>query len=1668
MGSSTPCSIAPADTVLEEALASTVPAVKASSSRSAPTFVDWELALSQFGELNDGRVSAQRWLRAAQRSPEEVERHERWITDQFPGTSLAAEVELSAIERLIARQRYVEAARVTTALIATYPLFTEVHGAALKKVAALIGAPEVPLDVKLTVTETVAPVLNDRSVLVASIARDLRKLSISKLRNFELLQRLALSCGAYPQCRDALWRSLRAAAVELGQPRFQAECRAFVERFGRESSSGREAHATLLRSAAAGDPVASKELKELEEQDRRIGDAVAAGFAEATRRLGADDGQGAARVIEELANKVPAYATQEAWVELLRGPALNGAPSAKALPLLRVLSERGPAGEALDRGAGLLKHLSNDRNTARLLAKLLARHALDRDRSCYLADEAIKSVERATDDAKVWLEAYRNAVALARRLGAKDRLAHYLTGLGKVGWDVSRKEALDALREAAAEYPALAEAAEAGWLLSLLEGKNGVAQGPLPRGPRAEDRTAEPPKLTLPPAPLVGSATRTILSGVTLSAQDVRSDLLMRRLPRASTGQETASLAVDGDTATAWQPTELPASLIVPLGQRSSLARLRVSADGPLYYQASLLDCQGLTLSRVERDWGFVDRYRSAKYWPAPDETLNILPVAGVCFVRLDVFASSSVGPRIKAIEAYPSAVQVEAVHLGQPVSLDGAPFAQVTFRADQPRQTVSYDASGEWARGFPLVRWLGFWARTTGPVKLKSVGGALATSFFGTNASVVLDGPGAVGCQLDEGPEALVPHPTSEQSSHAVASELAPGLHVLKVRASSLPRAKNQDGPSEAATRFVRVDVDGVSRVRVALRFGTKDGKWGAWSEPIVAPGGAVRAPDALAGARPELVQAGAFFDAREVRGSQSATLSSLVVRPLLGQGPPARLAAWHERTQLPENMTGIADALTRRSVVVTYPKTGTREEYEVARRLAQKANVHLVSDDVGLNLYNGLFLAVGTPLRSRYARQLLATNGLWNAPEFFGDADGVVATVLDSYQNPFFYAVTGDTVSATVRAAERLLARVPQATPSTALRVFPSSTLDELYPWQLRTDSPRLTELKLRMGIDDRRSAVLGLSTDIGRAQVTVRVSEPTNERGVKLPKPIVRPVGYYEWVPFYGDLRLPNLLLDDATFSMPANTSRPVWVTAVTPTRAEPGLYRANLTISAEGENIDLPLLIRVEAVKLPRQTKTATFSFQYPPHWYDPGSPGFETALRAIARDEAAHGVTHVGPALLFDWTVAPRTSPAAMAVGKDTTLPSAIAWGPYSELTKPIPPGSAFFVKLAGHVNVHEALAVVKASAGTRVTLAYWNGQAWISLPPEASHAGAKRSALSYVANTAMQFLRFKAEGGAALSLEKVSVFRESGPSIRFDFSALDRQMQIYEEEYRKFGFSPRFIVHSGPRLNQAAAEFSGINSYDAGGSARLLGPALHAHLAKNGRLDRTLLKIDDEPNSFEIWASHAKSFHDAGLRTMTCHTGDAPSFQEISGIMNPWCPNYTTSPLAPFFKQRQKQGEQLWWYTYGPPNMRITGEPADNLAYHWLTAKYGFDGEMTYASLHASRETMPLPFRYENGQAHRVAFLPDGKLLDTPRRELEGEGINDIKLIEFVRQVSNGLGAGAPNESRMISAELERVLRDLLPDRYGYSVAPGDWETARSTLYDLAVRAATVSGPGSR
>jgi hypothetical protein len=1642
-----------------------------SARRVAPASgpVDWEVALAEYQQLQQVARDGDTWSRRGRRSPAEIETRRRWLLTTFPGSELAAKAELWRISELYDAGQYERVAPAALELIAKYPLLSGVHDQTLSFVSRVVGDAKLPLTARRAALSAIAPALRHRATLSQKLVHSLRKAGQTPEQALELGKRVATNCGAYPQCRNLWWDALKSATKSLGNEAFTREARAFIALYGTDSLAGRDAELAIQRLQAASDG-GSAELKQLETTARAQALSVASAFAEARRLLAEDEGEAAAARIRQVLATVPKFAAEEAWNALLRTREMASGDEA-ALPILRLLAEQGGTAETMELGAAVLRDRGVSRDGLQLFIALLRQGGVDRDHSCDLVDFAVRVAEgRPERDAL--LDAYRAGVVIATRLDVPDHKVRYLNGLAKAAWDTSPKEALQAMRDAVALYPRIPAAAESGWLLATLEGRNQVVKEPAARSRSAAAETAGDPALPLPKAPTQSAAVVATSGGFALARHATDADLLLHGKPNASAASESAGRALDGNAESAWEVSSFPAALIAPLKTASSLAKLRVVTENPAYYTVSLLDCAGRTVSRVERDWGFFDYYRRDDYWPSVDETLQLLPTSSVCFVRLDVRAVRVSPLRVKAIEAYASPVEAQGVRLSETMAASPGQAVGVTFSADEPSASVSYDASGEWARGFPISRWKRFWLRSNEPLTPNQTGSSLGIAFFGTNARLSIDRPGAMRWQVDDGAVTLSPHPGEEETELSVAANAAPGLHVLRLYDEALPRdGEHADGPTPHGTRFVKLTVDGKSRVRVALRFGTRAGAWGPWSPPLAGSGGAINVPASIDGWRPELAQAGAFFDAREVGARTSATLRRLELVPRAKAANEAAREAG-ERAVLRDAPQDVAKALAERDVVVTYPKTGSAAEYNAAKQLAEKAKVPLQSDDIGLNFYPGTVVAVGTPLRQRYARQLLATHGLWNTPQFFAATEGVAAPIRHA-DHTWFYAVTGDTPLAVQKAVDRVAAALPTPrAPSAAVRIFSSNTLEAPMPWQIAGNQPEPQAIELRLGINDRRSAVFGLAADRAVKSATISVGELQSDSGARLAPPLSRVSGYYEWIPFFGDLRLPNFLVPSTAVALPENSARAVWLTLSTPAATKPGVYRGNISLEVDGTQRQVPLVVRVEALDLPRQPHLRTSSFSHLPYWYHRGAAGYDAALRALARDEATHGASDVTPPLEFDWTTAPKRIPASSAVQKSNAVPRDIHWAPFSDASKQIPAENALFVAFPKAVETRWLFVTGRANERTSVRLSAWNGQAWAALPPQPiSNAKSSQALLFSNPNGRVQYLRLSATDTTPLGLESVGAFEGTAAfPIKFDFTALAHSMEVFEEEYAKLGLRPNFVLQPGARLTAAAAELSGVANYPYGGVVPPFAAQLNAELVRTGRASRTTLKVADEPKDLGVWAAQARPFKEAGLATMTAHSADRKDLDAAIGVMNPWCPQYDGNILSPFFTERKRAGDAVWWYTYGPPNLRVTGQPAENLVYHWLSAKWHFDGEMTYAALHATSTSMPVPFRYENGEDHRLAFLPDGTLLDTPRREIEAEGIADVKLIEFIEAAAGRLSVSKPERAAAILKELSAIENRVVPYKYDYATDATRWLAARESVYALALSAraeAPASAPKS-
>ncbi len=334
------------------------------------------------------------------------------------------------------------------------------------------------------------------------------------------------------------------------------------------------------------------------------------------------------------------------------------------------------------------------------------------------------------------------------------------------------------------------------------------------------------------------------------------------------------------------------------------------------------------------------------------------------------------------------------------------------------------------------------------------------------------------------------------------------------------------------------------------------------------------------------------------------------------------------------PEPLVEVAGRLSRRELAVVYSRRGTAAEAAIARKLAEACRVYLVSDDAGLNDYPGPYLVVGTPLTNRFARQLPARTMLWRDPSYLNDPHGRIG------QTEGFAYVTGETPEAVVAAGERLLGQLDVVPlPAAPLAFFPVDLFDRIYPWQLHPERPAAEALHVRLGRRDRRSAQVGIRVNHRLTKLEVECTPLRHASGATLPAPRLRFVAGYEWIPFFGSLRLPDLLVERLPVPVEAPAATGLWLTVTTAADTPAGTYSGTLTVHANGKPVELPVSVEVLAATLP-PSPYCWYSYASVPYWYHAGTDAWRDAFRALVRNEAEHGATMVSIRPAVTWTGKP--------------------------------------------------------------------------------------------------------------------------------------------------------------------------------------------------------------------------------------------------------------------------------------------------------------------------------------------------------------------------------------------------------------------------------------------
>lgn len=1480
-------------------------------------------------------------------TPGEKESRREGLRRHFPGSEAAAEADADRVVELFSAGEWDACLAAATNFTANYPAFGGLQARVLQPLAQLAGdSKRVPEPTRLAACEALYPRARHSTRLLLLTRNALSGFDLAAAEKYALARLGATACGPYPSARAFWWTFLDLYSRSAARGDLEKECASFLAANPDESAESASARTLLLRlRTEAGDAAAARDLRARTEktaQDQAAARAIAKRMDQAVLEQRWEDALQTAGEFRSL----PRYASESpAWTRLLTALGTQANPALR-LRAFRQAFDCLPAGQAEDEAFSLLFHGAGamQPEALALAAAAIKNNAQDRIRDSHRMRLLISRMRQADPPRPVQVGIYRDLIETARRLEMPEQEADYQRQLGELLWDLDPASATSALARAAEACPNSLAAAEAVWLNAFLTGANPLLPGPLPRAPQFLTDAAEAPAPALPPAPAAAQDVVASNGVFRLRPLDPRTNLALRTAD--GSGAEALAAMTDGNTNTAWLTHSTPASVVVPLREIGTVARVVLRLSHPCQAIVSLLAADGRTLRRYERAWSFWEHNQTPSLWASGTVTLQLQPVSGVAYVRVELLDSASGEAGLREVEAYAPPFPAEAVHLADPAPLPpGAGQLAVRWCAGEPEQTLTWNCSTESARPFPVTRWATPWKHPARPVLLRSLGDQLGLEFFGRAPTLALEKQGRLRWTLDGVITGMVERVDDVAADVALAPTLPEGRHLLTMQSLALPAGPDQHGAD--ALEFAGLKTQGRSRAAVRIRFKKGDEAWTDWS-PLDRPEETlVTVPPAIARARRPAYQLGLFFDSRAVQARATAAISNLVVAPVAVAAasraapvaaPPAPPPAFFA-----EELDAVATLAAARGVVVAYPKTGSVREYESARRLAERAGVYLVSDDIGLNLYPGLVLAVGRPAVHRYARQLLAMGMIWNDPDYLNNANGVVGLVRDADGNPITCFATGETVEAVEAAAKRLLDRLPARRPAgEPFRLFASDILEMVYAWQLQPARAAPAALELRLGLNDRRSVQFGVAAERPLDGV-VRCSELRGPDGATLPAPRVRPVGFYEWVPFFGDLRLPNLLLDDPRLSLPAHTAQGIWVTVVTPEEATPGRYEGTVTVSSGSHVQTLPLRVTVEPVTLPDAGPVAFYSFAAVPYWFHEDTAAGSNALRALARNEAEQGVTHVQPRFSVDFAYA---SPGAT-----------------------------------------------------------------------------------------------------------------NAPAFTVDFAALDRQLVLFEKEYARAGRpAPTFLCQL-PDLRAVARDTLPEEVQAPRRTARRFAEQFAAHLKQTDRAGRFIVKVGDEPGDIGKWAQTARPYREGGLRTMTCHNASYTNIEVAVGLMDPWCPNYQHDLFRPFFSERQKAGDAFWWYCCGVPTTRLTGPPIENLPFYWLTAKWKLDGAMNYAAMHANPgSSMPVPFRYEHGMDHRLVFRADGSLLETTRRELEGDGIRDCKLIGVIRaHIDRARKSGRTTAAADVENRLRDTLASVVPYKYGYAREPAAWHAARNALYTLAI-----------
>jgi len=558
--------------------------------------------------------------------------------------------------------------------------------------------------------------------------------------------------------------------------------------------------------------------------------------------------------------------------------------------------------------------------------------------------------------------------------------------------------------------------------------------------------------------------------------------------------------------------------------------------------------------------------------------------------------------------------------------------------------------------------------------------------------------------------------------------------------------------------------------------------------------------------------------------------------------------------------------------------------------------------------------------------------------------------------------------------------------------------------------------------------------------------------------------------------------------APFSAPAGRNRPLWITVHVPTDAPAGRYDGQIELAAQGWRQTAPLRVRVFNFSLPDETHLqsgfglSAYSIKqyhnletdqelrqvldrylrnfaahricpYDPMQLDPMKvefTGFVWWGGEVVSDEKASGKTSLK--IVDDSPGSPIDAHRGDLIPIDPNVPYVLRWW-----CKTAQPGQEYLVTLGSFDAKGNWM------SGRNIDLAATGTGEWVKeerditdrLPAEArSTQLVLRPAMwtedgRNVGTAWFDDIELVAKAGGPNLIADPGFEEGAGEGdVRIDFTDWDKAAQHAFDELHMNSFA---LPVQGMGSGTFQARYLGaVGPYKQGTPQyeRLMTKYLtlvQDHLAQKGWLDKQYIYWFDEPEprDYDFVREGMELLKRCGpkLRRMLTEEPEPPLF----GAVDLWCPVVPNmDPVA--CAERQKAGDQIWWYVCTGPKAPYTTLFIDHNAIEmrmwiWMTWKWNVQGVLIWATNYWSSDLVYVPPKLQNPWEDPMSYvsgygLPvghvgywgngDGRFVYPPNRQvgedktkhLEGpvncirwemlrDGMEDYEYFYLLRSLAN-------------------------------------------------------------